>query len=41
MKNKFKIDDVVIKACGQHMRSVCGDCLDKRKGENYEVNYKL
>ncbi|XP_057327470.1 spermine synthase isoform X2 [Microplitis mediator] len=33
----LEIDDVVIKACGQHMRSVCGDCLDKRKGENYEI----
>lgn len=20
------------------MRSICGNCLDKRKGENYEVN---
>ncbi|XP_076280512.1 spermine synthase isoform X3 [Lasioglossum baleicum] len=33
----LEIDDVVIKACSQHMRSVCGDCLDKRKGENYEI----
>lgn len=21
------------------MRSICGNCLDKRKGENYEVNF--
>ncbi|XP_076750940.1 spermine synthase isoform X3 [Xylocopa sonorina] len=33
----LEIDDVVIKACSQHMRSICGDCLDKRKGENYEI----
>ncbi|KZC15106.1 PREDICTED: spermine synthase [Dufourea novaeangliae] len=34
----LEIDDVVIKACNQHMRSICGDCLNKRKGENYEIN---
>ncbi|XP_076221299.1 spermine synthase isoform X2 [Nomia melanderi] len=33
----LEIDDIVIKACSQHMRSICGDCLDKRKGENYEI----
>ncbi|XP_033318105.1 spermine synthase isoform X2 [Bombus vancouverensis nearcticus] len=33
----LEIDDVVIKACSQHMRSICGNCLDKRKGENYEI----
>lgn len=21
------------------MRSICGDCLDKRKGDNYEVSF--
>ncbi|KAK0171397.1 hypothetical protein PV328_009135 [Microctonus aethiopoides] len=33
----LEIDDVVIKACSQHMRSICGDCLDKKKGDNYEI----
>ncbi|XP_026667456.1 spermine synthase isoform X2 [Ceratina calcarata] len=33
----LEIDDVVIKACSQYMRSICGDCLDKRKGDNYEI----
>lgn len=33
----LEIDDVVMKACSQHMRSICGDCLDKRKGDNYEI----
>ncbi|XP_012272731.1 spermine synthase [Orussus abietinus] len=33
----LEIDDIVMKACSQHMRSVCGDCLDKRKGDNYEI----
>lgn len=30
-----------MKACSQHMRSICGDCLDKRKGDNYEVRLGL
>ncbi|XP_066603609.1 spermine synthase isoform X2 [Prorops nasuta] len=33
----LEIDEVVMQACSQHMRSICGDCLDKRKGENYEI----
>ncbi|XP_025993705.1 spermine synthase isoform X3 [Solenopsis invicta] len=33
----LEIDDIVMKACSQHMRSICGDCLDKRKGDNYEI----
>ncbi|XP_044008280.1 spermine synthase isoform X2 [Aphidius gifuensis] len=33
----LEIDDVVMKACSQHLRSICGDCLDKRKGDNYEI----
>lgn len=24
-------------ACNEHMRSVCGDVLEKRKGDNYEI----
>jgi len=26
-----------MKACSQHLRSSCGDCLDKYKGTNYEI----
>ncbi|XP_011312664.1 spermine synthase isoform X2 [Fopius arisanus] len=33
----LEIDDIVMKACSEHMRSICGDCLDKKKGENYEI----
>ncbi|KAJ8679979.1 hypothetical protein QAD02_015766 [Eretmocerus hayati] len=33
----LEIDDVVMKACSQYMRSVCGDCLDKRKTSSYEI----
>ncbi|XP_011502998.1 PREDICTED: spermine synthase isoform X1 [Ceratosolen solmsi marchali] len=33
----LEIDDVVIKACSQYMRSVCGDCLDKRITSKYEI----
>jgi len=31
------IDDTVMRACKEHMRSVCGDVLDKYDGENYKV----
>jgi len=37
----LQIDDIVMQACSQHMRSICGDCLDKRKGDNYEVRLDL
>ena len=37
MKNGFQIDDVVMKACREHMRSVCGDCMDQLAGPNYET----
>ncbi|XP_015591721.1 spermine synthase isoform X2 [Cephus cinctus] len=33
----LEIDEIVMKACSQHMTSICGDCLDKRKGDNYEI----
>ncbi|XP_046752505.1 spermine synthase [Diprion similis] len=33
----LELDEVVMKACSQHMRSICGDCLDKMKGDNYEI----
>lgn len=33
----LEIDDVVIRACAKHMRSICGDVLDKKSGPNYEI----
>ncbi|KAL1131402.1 hypothetical protein AAG570_011019 [Ranatra chinensis] len=33
----FELDDVVIRACREHMRSCCGDVLDNLKGPNYEI----
>lgn len=33
----LEIDDVVIKACAKHMRSICGDVLDKNSGDNYQI----
>lgn len=33
----LEIDDVVMKACAKHMRSICGDVLDKKSGENYQI----
>ena len=33
------LDEVVMEACSNHLRSVCGSYLDKdrRKGEKYQV----
>jgi spermine synthase len=33
----IEIDDVVMKACKEHLRSVCDDTLDNYKTKNYEV----
>ncbi|KAF5284245.1 hypothetical protein FQR65_LT00245 [Abscondita terminalis] len=33
----LEIDEVVIKACSKHMRSICGDVLDTRTGPNYKI----
>lgn len=33
----LEIDEMVMEACNEHMRSVCGDVLEKRKGENFEI----
>ncbi|XP_044261657.1 spermine synthase isoform X1 [Tribolium madens] len=33
----LEIDEVVMKACAKHMRSICGDVLDKMSGPNYEI----
>jgi len=33
----LEIDEVVMKLCALHMRSICGDVLDNYKGSNYEI----
>ncbi|XP_063927037.1 spermine synthase-like isoform X2 [Zophobas morio] len=33
----LEIDEVVMKACAKHMRSICGDVLDSLSGPNYEI----
>ncbi|KAK4878129.1 hypothetical protein RN001_010635 [Aquatica leii] len=33
----LEIDEVVIRACSKHMRSICGDVLDSRSGPNYQI----
>lgn len=33
----LEIDELVMVACNKHLRSICGDVLDTRKGSNYEV----
>lgn len=33
----FELDEVVIRACREHMRECCGDALDNMKGANYEI----
>lgn len=33
----LEIDDIVMKACAKHMRSICGDVLDRRTDSNYQV----
>lgn len=37
----LEIDDIVMKACAKHMRSICGDVLDRRSDKNYEVNISI
>ncbi|XP_063378947.1 spermine synthase isoform X2 [Cydia fagiglandana] len=33
----LEIDEVVMSACNKHLRSICGDVLERRKGPNYEI----
>lgn len=33
----FELDEVVLRACRQHLRGCCFDCLDKMEGENYKI----
>ncbi|KAK5647159.1 hypothetical protein RI129_002051 [Pyrocoelia pectoralis] len=33
----LEIDEVVMRACNQHMRSICGDVLDRKSTINYQI----
>ncbi|XP_073951774.1 spermine synthase [Choristoneura fumiferana] len=33
----LEIDEVVMTACDKHLRPICGDVLERRKGPNYEI----
>lgn len=33
----LEIDEMVMVACNEHMRFVCGDVLEKRKADNFEI----
>ncbi|XP_075232561.1 spermine synthase isoform X1 [Lycorma delicatula] len=33
----LELDEVVLRACREHLRGCCGDCLDQLKGDNYEI----
>lgn len=37
----LEIDEMVMQACNVHLRSICGDVLETRKGENYDVSLLL
>ncbi|XP_028171348.1 spermine synthase [Ostrinia nubilalis] len=33
----LEIDELVMSACNKHLRSICGDVLEQRKGPHYEI----
>lgn len=33
----LEIDDTVMRACNEHMKSICGDILEKKSGPNYQI----
>lgn len=33
----LEIDNIVMEACNKYMNSICGDVLEQRKGNNYEI----
>lgn len=33
----LEIDEVVMQACNLFLKSICGDVLERRSGENFEV----
>lgn len=36
----LEIDEMVMQACNVHLRSICGDVLETRKGKNYDVSLR-
>lgn len=34
----LELDEMVMVACNKYMPSICGDVLEKRKGDNYDVS---
>lgn len=36
----LEIDEMVMQACNVHLQSICGDVLERRQGENFEVSYR-
>lgn len=35
----LEIDEMVMQACNKYMNSICGDVLEVRKSDNYEVTF--
>lgn len=35
----LEIDEMVMEACNKYMKSICGDVLEIRKSDNFEVNF--
>ncbi|CAH2249175.1 spermine synthase isoform X2 [Pararge aegeria] len=33
----LEIDELVMKACNKHLRTICGDVLERKKGPNFEI----
>ncbi|RZF34714.1 hypothetical protein LSTR_LSTR010763 [Laodelphax striatellus] len=33
----MELDEVVLRACREHLRGCCGNCLDQLKGDKYEI----
>ncbi|XP_049313036.1 spermine synthase-like [Bactrocera dorsalis] len=33
----LEIDELVMQACNKYLNTICGDVLEKRKGDNYEI----
>lgn len=37
----LEIDEMVMQVCNKYLRSICGDVLELRKSDNFEVNTTL
>lgn len=35
----LEIDEVVMQACNKYLRSICGDVLEVRKNDQFEVGF--